>query len=334
MKMINVGVVGPGLIWEKIHMPIVEILDAFKVIALCVHREEKKEYWKKKCPSMAVYTDMNEFLRQPNMDAVIITTPLNLNAPVTIKAQKAGKLVFVEKPLATTIEDLETILDEEEKSGKPVYVMEQALYNPQVAVIRDIIKSGKLGNLVSYENVSYYLMDENSPSQLGYEQARWRQESYFPLGHIWDGGVHQVALFNALFGLPKKIFAKGLSLREGMGKYNYILATLDYGNNFLASFAHSAFLGGHGNLFNVHFTNGSLYISEKELVLENKVTCERDTLNIAGDNLHERMWKELAVLSTNFKTPSFTSRDAVNCVKFLAAMEKSIELNEDTSVDY
>jgi predicted dehydrogenase len=108
MKMINVGVIGPGLIWEKVHMPIVESLDAFKVMALCVHREEKKEYWQKQCPSMTVYTDMDEFLKQQNMDAVIITTPLNLNAPVTIKAQKAGKLVFVEKPLATTMGDIET----------------------------------------------------------------------------------------------------------------------------------------------------------------------------------------------------------------------------------
>jgi predicted dehydrogenase len=331
--MINVGVIGPGLIWEKVHMPILGNLDTFRVISLCVHREEKKEYWQKKCPFMTVYTDMDEFLRQPNMDAVIITTPLNLNAPFTIKAQKAGKLVFVEKPLSTTMEDMEIIICEEKKSGKPVYVLEQDLYNPQVAVIRDIIKSGKMGKPVSFENVNYHLMDENVPSKFGYEQTGWRQESRFPLGHIWDGGVHQVALFNVLFGLPKKIFAKGLSLREGMGKYNYILAALDYGNNFLASFAHSTFLGGDGNLFNIHFTNGSLYISPKKLVLENKATREHEILDIAGDNNTERMWEKLASLSANLETPPFTSGDAADCVKFFAAMEKSIETDADVSIE-
>ena len=322
--MLNVGVIGPGIIWEKIHMPIVENLDAFHIMSLCVRREEKKAYWQGKNPSLTVYTDMDEFLKQPNMDAVIITTPLNLNAPAMIKAQKAGKLVFVEKPLATKIEDLEVIMAEEKKSGKPVYVLEQALYNAQVPIIQDIIKSEKLGKLVSFENVNYHLLDEKSPSAIGYEQTSWRQKSDFPLGHIWDGGVHQVALFNALFGLPKKIYAKGLSLREGMGKYNYILATLDYGTNFLASFAHSTFLGGNGNLFNVHFTKGSLYISGKELVLEDKFTGKCETISTAEGNLYERMWKDLVVLTAELKTPPFTAKDAVDCVKFFTAMEKSL----------
>jgi predicted dehydrogenase len=330
----NVGVIGPGTIWEKIHMPIVESLDSFHVVALCVRREEKKAYWQGKKPSLTVYTDIDEFLKQPNMDAVIITTPLNLNASMTLKAQRAGKLVFVEKPVAITIDAIKAIMDEEKKSGKPVYVMEQVLYDPQIPIIRDIIKSEKLGKLVSYENFFYYRMDENTPSAIGYEQVLWRQEAQFPLGHMWDGGVHQVALFNALFGLPKKIFAKGLSLREGMGKYNYILATLDYGNNFLASFAHSTFLGGTGgNLFHVHFTNGSLYISSKEIVLEDSVTGKRETIDIAKYNPYEKMWKDLVNLSAKLETPPFTSKDAVDCVRFLAAMERSIEAGVDAPVE-
>jgi predicted dehydrogenase len=285
------------------------------------------------CPSAAVFTDVDEFLRQPNMDAVVITTPLNLNAPITLKAQKAGKIVFVEKPLAMTMEDIEEIMAEEKKGGKPVYVLEQFLYNPQMAVIQDIIKSEKLGKIVSYENVTYYLLDENIPTPIGYEQTSWRQKADFPLGHIWDGGAHQVSLFNTLFGLPRKIFAKGLSLRRSMGKYDYILAVLDYGNNFVASFAHSAFLGGNGNIFNVHFTNGSLYISANELVLENKVTRMRETLNIPEGNLYEKMWKELAFLSAKCMTPPFTSKDAGDCVKFLGAIENSIETDVDTFVE-
>jgi predicted dehydrogenase len=331
--MLNVGVIGPGVIWEKVHMPIIEKLDGFHIMGLCVRRDEKKMYWQKKCPSVTVYTDVDEFLKRPDMDAVIITTPLNLNASITLKAQRAGKIVFVEKPLATRMEDIEAIANEEKKGGKPVYILEQFLYNPQIAVIQDIIKSRKLGKIVSSENVTYYLMDENTPSEIGYEQTSWRQESDFPLGHIWDGGVHQVALFNALFGLPKKIFAKGLSLREGMGKYNYIFATLDYGNNFIASFAHSAFLGGNGNLFNIHFTNGSLYISANTLILEDKVTCKRETINISEGDLYEKMWKELVVLSSKRAIPPFTSRDAGDCVKFLTAVENSIETGADMSVE-
>ncbi|GHV61754.1 hypothetical protein AGMMS49587_06740 [Spirochaetia bacterium] len=330
--MLNVGVIGPGKIWEKVHMPIVEKIDTFRIMSFCVRREEQKAYWQQKCPSATVFTNIDEFLKQPNMDGVIITTPLNLNGPATIKAQRANKIVFVEKPLTTKMEEIEAIMAEEKKSGTPVYVLEQFLYNSQVAAILDIIKSEKLGKLVSYENVTYYLMDEKAPSDIGYEQTSWRQESDFPLGHIWDGGVHQVALFNALFGLPRKIFAKGLSLRQGMGKYNFILAALDYGNNFLASFSHSAFLGGNGKLFNVHFTNGSLYISGKELVLENKVTCSRETLNIAEGNLYEKMWKEIAVLAAKKAVPPFTAKDAGDCIKFLAAMEKSIETSVDTPV--
>ena len=328
----NIGVIGPGIIWENSHLPVIEKIDTFHVVSLCVHREEKKAYWQKKDPSLAVYTNIDEFLKHPDMDAVVITTPLNLNASMTLKAQKAGKLVFTEKPLATTMEEMKAIMDEEKKNNKPVYVLEQFIYGPQVAVIRDIIKSEKLGKPVSFENINHYLMDETVPSN-GYAKTSWRQESQFPLGHVWDGGVHQVSLFNIFFGLPRKIFAKGSSLREGMGKYHYILSALDYGNNFLASFAHSAFLGGSFNLFNIHFTKGSLYISSNELVLEDKVSCKRETLNIANGNLYEKMWKELAVIAPQMKTPPFTTKDAADCVRFFAAMEKSIESGADTSVE-
>jgi hypothetical protein len=109
---------------------------------------------------------------------------------------------------------------------------------------------------------------------------------------------------------------------------------IDYGNNFLASFSHSAFLGGSGSLFNVHFTNGSLYISAEGLVLENKVTCERETINISEGALYEKMWKELASLSAACAPPPFTARDAGDCVKFLEAVKESIEAGADTPVKH
>jgi predicted dehydrogenase len=315
--------------WEKIHMPIVEKLDTFHIMSFCVRREEKKAYWQEKFPSAAVYTDIDKFMRQSGMDAVIITTPLNLNGPLALKALHAGKLVFVEKPLATNMKEMQEIAAEEKKSGKQIYVLEQFLYSPQLPVIRDIIAGEKLGKLAAYENITYYLMDESIPSAMGYERTNWRFESDFPLGHIWDGGVHQVALFNALFGLPKKIFAKGTSLRKNMGKYNFIFAIMDYGSNFIGSFGHSAFIGGSSNRFEVHFTNGTLYISADELILEKKATGEREVIKAAEGDLYALMWGELAHLAETGGKPPFMTKDAEGCIKFLTAVEKSIDTNTE-----
>ena len=79
--------------------------------------------------------------------------------------------------------------------------------------MKKIIDGKQLGEFVSFERTTHYLMDSSNE---GYGQTQWRRKSDFPLGHIYDGGVHEIALLNELFGMPEEMYAVGQSFREEM----------------------------------------------------------------------------------------------------------------------
>ncbi|MHB8064651.1 MAG: Gfo/Idh/MocA family protein [Ruminiclostridium sp.] len=323
MKM-RIGVVGLGLIWEKVHMPIIDkMTESFEITAFCVRDAQKIKRWQVKYPSASAYTDYNELVKDDNIDAVIVATPITLNAVVTKAALKAGKHVFVEKPLSCFVNEVDELIALEKTTGKKIYVLEQFLYNPQLPVIKEIIMSGKLGKPVFFDKTTHYLMDSENDVAGGFGKTTWRIESDFPLGHIYDGGVHEIAMLAAMFGMPKNMYALGKTLREGMGKYDHILSVFNYGNDLSGVFSHSAYLGCNKNYFNIRFTDGSMYIEGEKLTIEKKFGGV-EVIAVGEDNLYEQMWHKLANIVSAGQEPLFTVLDAKNCIMILDAIEKSI----------
>lgn len=319
---LRLGVVGLGLIWQDIHMPILmDMKEEFEIKAFCVHNEKKVPLWQERLPGAAAYTDYHQMVRDDSIDAVVVTTPLEMNAEVALAALEAGKDVFCEKPMAVHVDVSDRIMEMEKAAGKTVYVLEQFLYNPQLPAMKEIIDQKKLGEFVSFERTTHYLMDSKNE---GYGQTQWRRRSDFPLGHIYDGGVHEIALLNELFGLPKEMYAVGQTFREEMGKYDHILTMFRYPNGATGVFSHSAFLACSKNYFYVRFTEGSLYVYGDKLVLEHK-GGETEEVNVAEGDSYRAMWEDLARIIAKKETLPFTSQDAKDCVRVLDAVEQSIE---------
>ncbi|MFA5164043.1 MAG: Gfo/Idh/MocA family oxidoreductase [Candidatus Omnitrophota bacterium] len=92
-------------------------------------------------------TEYDNIIRDPEVDAVIITTPSETHAGLTVKALSAGKHVFVEKPLALKVEDAQEMLKAAEKNKKVLMVGHLLLYHPAVEKIKSYIDKGELGDL-------------------------------------------------------------------------------------------------------------------------------------------------------------------------------------------
>ncbi|MFR5790107.1 MAG: Gfo/Idh/MocA family protein, partial [[Clostridium] leptum] len=159
---LRLGIVGLGLIWENIHMPILmDMKEQFEIKAFCVHNEKKIPLWQQRLPGAAAYTDYRRMVQDSSVDAVVVTTPLEMNAEVTLAALEAGKDVFCEKPMAVHVDVADRIMEMEKQTGKTVYVLEQFLYNPQLPVMKKIIDGKQLGEFVSFERTTHYLMDSS-----------------------------------------------------------------------------------------------------------------------------------------------------------------------------
>src|SRR5687767_584961 len=104
MPPIRLGVIGAGLIWIRTHKPILETMtDAFAPLAFCDVSEERRAALAQEFPEARVLADYHSLLDLPEVEAVLVLTPIALNAPVAHAALRAGKHVIMEKPLARSV---------------------------------------------------------------------------------------------------------------------------------------------------------------------------------------------------------------------------------------
>lgn len=95
------------------------------------------------------YPDLDAALADTQADALLIVTPSALHADHTCKALAAGLAVMVEKPLATSVEDAERVLQASERAGRPVVVAENYRYWPSERTVRHLIREGRIGRVDS-----------------------------------------------------------------------------------------------------------------------------------------------------------------------------------------
>jgi predicted dehydrogenase len=183
MKEIQLGIVGAGLIWEKTHKQKLKMLKSiYEIRAFSVRSESTKNKLRKEYPDSEIYSDYHEMLKLDYLDAIVVLTPIQLNAAVTIEALRADKYVFVEKPVATSLDDVGEIIDLEKKTQKKVFVLEQIRYNENLKKLKRILDEGKIGTVVSYERVNHGKIGEGKNNFGGFGNTDWRISPNFRSG--------------------------------------------------------------------------------------------------------------------------------------------------------
>ena len=131
-----------------------------------------------------------------DVDAVSIHTPDRTHAEIAVAAFEAGKHVYCEKPLATTVEDVRRMVEAAERSGKVNFVGQVLRFNPFFAKVREMVKEGVIGEPVYVEC-----------DWLG-DLRRWRAHPARSYSEpIVGAGVHAVDLVRWVVGEPVRAFA-------------------------------------------------------------------------------------------------------------------------------
>ncbi len=147
---VQIGIIGCGGIANQKHLPSLKTQkDRVDLVAFCdliVERAEKaaKEYG---TPDAKVYTDYNELLADPEIDAVNVLTPNVAHCPITVAAFKAGKHVICEKPMAHNPEAAKEMIDAWKTSGKKFTIGYQNRFRPEVQALHKSCEEGELGEI-------------------------------------------------------------------------------------------------------------------------------------------------------------------------------------------
>ena len=148
MNKIRFGIIGAGL-WGRAHAEVYTTHSGAALAAVCDIDEGKARALASAHGDARVYTDYEKMVRDPNVDAVAVVTPDFAHCGPVVAAARAGKHVIVEKPLATTVEDLEQIAEEVFKAGITLMVDFHNRWSPPIVVTRNNIENKSLGQLIS-----------------------------------------------------------------------------------------------------------------------------------------------------------------------------------------
>jgi len=178
---IRAGLVGVNGIGEK-HGGWMETTGRFKVAAVTDVDESMREKAAESFPDAAFYTDAEEMFNNTALDVVTISTPHNLHAPLTHAALKAGINVVVEKPMATTYEDAEAMIETANQQNRVLTVFHNRRLDPFFLATRSALEEGLIGNL--FESNIYHCISKLP--------ARWRRKKETMGGTMFDWGAHLV----------------------------------------------------------------------------------------------------------------------------------------------
>jgi len=191
--MLNWLVIGIGDITRKRVIPAILEEPRSRLYALLTRDTRKAEAY----PGVAAYTNLNEALRDPVIDAVYVASPVALHAEQTIASLRAGKHVLCEKPVALDFAQAETMAAAAHESGRMLGIAFYRRLYPKLMRAKQLIADGAIGQPV--------LVEANYHGWLESPDRGWLKDPELAGGGpLYDVGSHRIDACNFLFGKPMR----------------------------------------------------------------------------------------------------------------------------------
>jgi predicted dehydrogenase len=177
IAVVGLGHWGPNLVRNINEFPGAE------PVVVCDLRSDALDTITRRYPAVRATTSFSEVLADDEVDAVVIATPVSRHHPMAAAALRAGKHVFVEKPLAASSREASDLIGLAERLGLVLMPGHTFLYSPPVMMIRKLIESGELGEI-------YFI--STSRVNLGLHQP--------DVSVAWDLGPHDFSILRYWLG--------------------------------------------------------------------------------------------------------------------------------------
>jgi predicted dehydrogenase len=213
---IRVAVIGAGY-WGVNHVRTFAHLEGVELHAVCDPDERARARAFALAPQARVVTSFNDVLADGRIDAVVLATPAKLHADQAVAAIRAGKHVFVEKPMALTLADACAVLAEAKRCERLLMVGHLMLYHPGYERLRELVRSGELGHV-------FYLY------ALRVNLGRLRHDE----SALWSLAPHDISMILDLVGEgPISVAARGQAYLQN-GVEDVVFVNLSFADGKMA----------------------------------------------------------------------------------------------------
>ena len=219
MKQVRIGVIGCGY-WGPNHIRNFSALTKTgAVMAVAADRDEgRRRNIAELYPDVRLEEDAAAIIEDPQVDAVVVATPVHSHYPLSKAALEAGKHVLVEKPFVTELDQANELIRLARHSGLTLMVGHTFEYTAAVNRIREIVQAGELGEVL-------YIRSERV--NLGLFQK--------DINVMWDLAPHDISILLYILGQqPTHVSAIG-NAHVTQGIEDVVLLTLEFGPSMMAN---------------------------------------------------------------------------------------------------
>lgn len=176
--MVTIGVIGCGY-WGPNLVRNFNQLSGSEVKTCADLNSDRLERMKSLYPSIEITRDFRDILKDSEVDAVVIATPVSTHFDLAQESLRAGKHVFIEKPITRTVEEAKSLIETSREVDRTLMVGHTFVYNAAVNKIKELIEAGELGDIlyISTTRVNLGLFQED-------------------INVIWDLAPHDISILN------------------------------------------------------------------------------------------------------------------------------------------
>ncbi|QYY42553.1 Gfo/Idh/MocA family protein [Aneurinibacillus thermoaerophilus] len=331
--MIRFAIVGCGHIAKK-HIEAIRSINHAELVAFCDNNPARLEEFKDTY-KIKGYLSLEEMLEnEPQIDAVNICVPSGLHANLAIKAASYGKHIIVEKPIALTIEDADSIIEACEKNNVKLTVVHPNRFRPAVIALKEAMDNNLFGK-ISHANATVRW----NRNQAYYDQAAWRGTKDMDGGVLMNQAIHNLDLLLWLVGPVEEVQAYTATRLRNIEAEDVAVATLIFSNGALGVIeaASTIYPKNYEESLSIFGETGSAVIGGttanwiKHWVFEEVdetdavALIEKINLDPYGISGHQQIITDFVEAIQQNRSPKVTGEDGKNALKLVLAIYEASE---------
>ena len=320
--MIKAASVGLGWWSDELAKSIQGKSNKIKIVSCYSKSKQKRIDFSKKYKTR-YHDSLKAILKDPQIDAIILTTPHSLHAKHTIQALRHGKHVFVEKPMATKYLDAKKMYLTAKKYKKILSVGHNRRYSSVSDFINNLNRQKKIGKILHIDS------NFSASGALNYKKKIWRaNRKESPGGAIAGLGIHMIDLMCFLGGQVKSVQSLVKKYAVKVNIDDTTSALFEFKKNCTGNLT-TIFACPYTTTFNVFGTNINIFsdIDKNKIKIVNK-NGKVQKINLKNKNTLFLELQEFAESCKNKKNYRIKNSEAAHNVKIMEAIVKSSKTNK------
>jgi glucose-fructose oxidoreductase len=320
-RSLGVALVGLGYYSTDLLAPALQLTKNCHLAGIVTGSPEKAKAWKEKYglkeKNIYNYQNFDSIKGNPDIDIVYVVLPPSMHKEYTVRAAKAGKHVFCEKPMALTSQECQDMIKACQDAKVSLAIGYRCQHDPNTRAYMDIAREQKLGK-VKYISVA--------ASYTEGRKGHWKMQKAVGGGSMYDMGVYALQGARLAAGEePIAVSAQSIVNRPEI--FNEADEMMMFQLKF-PSGAVASCMGGHGanaNYLKVNYEKGSLFMEPFSSYKGNKGTGTLGTINFTIENQQAKQMDDDALAIMN-RTPLLVpGEEGLRDIKIVEAIYQAVK---------